>query len=255
MPNPRLTSELNEALPALRDAPQLLAFSTGADSLACLIRMLEWGMKPQLVYFEFLPRLYMVESYLRYVERFFGVVVHRLHSPLFFQFALNGLLQRPGVGMRVYKALRQRFSCPTTRQMNQWLLTAAPDAWIAIGLRVSDGIWRAKKLLDQGVTQPDRHEWYPVADCFRSDIVSIIAESGARLPVDYRLFGRSFESVRHSVADQLKVHCPRTWNQLRDYFPMINLLCAQQALLPVSRDICSRITSFGHLAFDNERCV
>lgn len=237
-----------ETAEIMRDHPQMLAFSCGADSLACLVRMVEWGLKPKLVYFYFVPGLVLVETYLKYIEQTFGVEIMRLPHKLLTQYMANGLLQKPGVGERMYRTTE--LATPSSSDLNEWALsTLEDDARIAVGLRVTDGIFRAQKLRREGPTHGV--EWYPVADCGRLEIRDIIRGASLKLPYDYRLFGRSFESIRASVAPQVRAHCPKTWAQICEWFPMAPLLCHQQPGRRY-RDQENRMATYAALAFDSE---
>ena len=252
----KIRERIERELPALIKRPQVLSFSCGADSVASLIRMREWGMKPKLLYFEFLPGLPMVENYLKYIEDKFGEPVIKFQSILFYQFMINGLLQKPGVRWELWEdAMELGFAVPKQEAANKWIMELFPEHMLSIGIRVSDGIFRAKKLRERGPVEWGKNEWYPVADCYRSDIVRIIESAGVKLPVDYRLFGRSFESVRHWTAGPIRKHCPKTWAVIEEHFPMARLLCAQQALLPDNPDIKSRVKTYAHLAFETEECI
>jgi|GEM_PF-4790126 len=252
----KIHSRLLKELPAIAEKQQVLSFSCGADSVACLIRMRYWGMRPKMFYLEFLPGLPMVENYLKYIEDKFGEPIIRLPGKHFLSFMVNGQLQKPGVGARLFEdAMESGFNVPKSSDINDVVMEAFPDHMMSLGLRVSDGIFRAKKLRERGPVEWEKNEWYPVADCFRSDIVSIIENAGVKLPVDYRLFGRSFEAIRYSVSPYIREHCPKTWAVIEEHFPLARLQCAQAALIPESRDVKSRVTSYKHLAFESEDCT
>jgi len=257
MADHQLTLQVEDAVGKMKQVPQVLAFSCGADSLASLIRMIDWGITPKaLIYYYFIPDLPMIENYLRYIEDKTGICIYRFPSAISMQYYINGLLQFPGVGQCVYEELAKYYEVPKTSEINDYIMESFPsNSYMAIGLRVSDGIFRAKLLREKGPIAVNRNEWYPVADCYRSDIVSMIEKSGFRLPIDYCLFGRSFESIRHWTAPPIKEHCPKTWLKILEYFPMANLLCGQDSLIKKSREIQSRITSYAHLSFKNEEAV
>lgn len=238
-----------ETAAEMQQHPQMLAFSCGADSLASLIRMRAWGLDPKLVYFYFIPDLVLVETYLAYIERIFDTQIMRLPHKLWTQFMANGLLQKPGVGKRMYE--HTDLGTPSSSLLNTWALSTLGDnARIAIGLRVTDGIFRAQKLRKEGPVHGV--EWYPVADCGRLEIRDIIMQAGLKLPYDYRLFGRSFESIRASVAPQIRAHCPETWAQICEWFPMAPLLCHQQPGRRY-RDQENRMATYAALAFESEK--
>lgn len=220
--------------------------------------MHQWGLRPTLIYNYFLPELPMVESYLRYVEDRIGRQVYRFPSKICMEFLVNGLLQLPSVGARVSADCNEAETIiPSTHDLNRYILDCFPkDTYLSVGLRVSDGIFRARRLRQFGAIHPDRKEWYPVADCLQSDIVRIIGAAKWKLPFDYRLFGRSFESIRHWTAGPIRDQCPKTWAYICSIYPMAKLLPAQEELLDTAgRHIKARITSFSHLAFRNEDCT
>lgn len=252
-----IESNIRAHLAELRSKRHVLSFSTGADAIASWLRMREFGIDPELVYFEYVPGIPMIENYLTYFEKIAHKKIHRIHSQLGLDDLLNGCFQHPMIGSRLYKSCKKdHYKVPGSAELNEFVMSAFPDHLLAIGIRCSDGIFRAMKLRKpNGFIDRNKNEWYPVASFDRSDIKAIIAESGIKLPVDYRLFGRSFESLRPRVADKIKQHCPQSWQHLLQYFPTANLIAAQGDLLGMNRDIQSRITSYAHLAFTSEDCT
>ena len=110
-----------ETAAEMQQHPQMLAFSCGADSLASLIRMRAWGLDPKLVYFYFIPDLVLIETYLAYIERIFDTQIMRLPHKLWTQFMANGLLQKPGVGKRMYE--HTDLGTPSSSLLNTWAVS------------------------------------------------------------------------------------------------------------------------------------
>ena len=256
MSDASILQSIHNRLPELQRAQNVLMFSAGADSIASYFRMLELGIKPEgIVYMEYIPGLHMVESYLRYFEDFTGQKITRIYNTLFWEAAINGFYQKPGLGARHFDALSLVFEVPKKKSINDEILECFTNPFLAIGIRVSDGIFRAKKLRNHGAIDDHKREWYPVADMTISEVASTIKKSGIKLPIDYRIHGRSFESIRHSNAEAIRDSCPKTWAQICEFFPMAPLLIHQQHLVKKNSHLQSRRSIFASMAFENEDCI
>ena len=251
--HPELEEQIQTLIPEMRKRQHVLSFSTGADSLACFLRLREWGIEPSaLVYEYYLPEIPMVESYLRYFENRFGVRVFRILGKLGCDDVGNGLFQLPGVGQEMY--LKNGGLAKTTKNdINDGIMSSFDsDAVMDIGLRYSDGMIRWKQLTEHG---PFRgRQFNPCASFTRTETRDLIAKHGVKLPFEYRLIGRSFESIRWNVSAQLRDHAPKTWKYIKEFFPMAKALCAQATLFPPDKDQKNRIHTYGDLAFETEEC-
>lgn len=251
--NSEIEEKIQSLVPELRKRQHVLMFSTGADSIASFLRLREWGITPSaLVYHYYVPDIPMVEAYLRYFEDKFNVRVYRIFGTLGCEAIGNGLFQLPGVGMEMFR--KNGGIARTTKAMlnNAIMSQFSKDAVMDVGLRYSDGMVRWKVLTEKGPLRGQ--EFNPTASFTRTETRDLIADHGVKLPFEYRLIGRSFESIRWSISKTLRQNAPKTWAHLKEWFPMINLLCAQSELLPEDRDQKSRVHTYGDLAFDTEDC-
>lgn len=251
--NNDIEEKIQSLVPELRKRKHILMFSTGADSIASFLRLREWGITPSaLIYHYYVPDIPMVEAYLRYFEDKFNARVYRIFGTLGCEAIGNGLFQLPGVGMEMFR--KNGVIARTTKAMlNNAIMSQFPkDAVMDVGLRYSDGMVRWKVLTEKGPLRGQ--EFNPTASFTRTETRDLIADHGVKLPFEYRLIGRSFESIRWSISKTLRQNAPKTWAHLKEWFPMINLLCAQSYLLPEDRDQKSRVRTYGDLAFDTEDC-
>lgn len=251
--NSDIEQQIQDLLPEMRKRQHVLMFSTGADSIASFLRLREWGIAPAaLVYHYYVPDIPMVEAYLRYFEEKFNVRVYRILGTLGCQAIGNGLFQMPGTGMRMFR--KNGGIARTTKAMlnNAIMSQFRHDAIMDVGLRYSDGMVRWKVLTEQGPMRGQ--EFNPTASFTRTETRDLVADHHIKLPFEYRLTGRSFESIRWSVSKTLRLNAPKTWAYLKEWFPMINLLCAQSELLPEDRDQNNRVHTYGSLAFETEDC-
>jgi len=229
-----LEESIQAAVPRMLERPHLLHMSTGADSLACWLRMREWGMDVTPVYMYYMEGLPYIERYLEYLETFFGCRIYRLPSPLGWDDLGNGLYQVPGVGAKLHAWIDGLgWSAYTTDVYNRVLADVCPDKMHALGLRVSDGINRAAALKKYGAVRDKK--WFPIGSFFISDVVALIKKHNLKLSPDYELFGMSFESPRYWMMPLIKKNLPKTFARIKQQYPLVNLLIGQNEAINVSR--------------------
>lgn len=227
----------------------IISFSTGADSLACYLRLKEWGITPAaLIYMEYIHDLPMVRNYIDYFEDKENIKVYRIASKLYREDLRNGLFQRPGVGQKMFADSTIRNESKSV--LNERIISSFNDPLLVIGLRYTDGIFRYKTLIEKGALRGN--EWNPTASFTEADTAAIIANSGIKLPFEYRFMGRSFESPRATIANDMAKFAPKTWGKVKEVFPMVSLLEAQGKLIKRPHDMHRRIKSYGHLAMETE---
>lgn len=248
----KIDDEILSHVDEMKDRDLVLSFSTGADSLACFLRLREWGITPcAIVYNYYLPGLTMVESYLRWFETTYSVEVARMPSSLGINDLGNGLFQIPKVGAKMHKS----FPIASDRnQVNRSILGCFDrDPHMVIGLRYTDGYFRYKAITEKGSARRSGFaQWNPCASFTLMDTANIIREHSSKLPFEYRFIGRSFESPRATIATQMRDNAPKTWGQIKSVFPMARLLEAQAQLVKPTGDLKTRIANYADLALDGE---
>lgn len=247
-----LEQQIQAQVPQMRDRDVVLSFSTGADSVACYLRMREWGIKPAaLVYWEYLPGLPMVEGYIRWFEAWSGETIHRIPHPLGLSDLRNGLFQRPAADILMWRHSEIKKSDLDKKRLNSEILACFDrNPIMVIGLRYGDGFFRWKHLMESGPLRGN--QWNPTASFTDSETSRIIREHGCRLPYEYGFLGRSFESPRPENCEKMEAHAPITWRAMCEAMPLLPLLLAQRKLLKPLSSVKKRITLFGPMALECE---
>ena len=251
--NEEIEAKLQIELPALREKKHILHFSCGADSIAAHIRMRGWGIEPELVYMYYIDGIPLVENYIQYYEQKMGCRIYRLPSPLFWTDFEGGMFQVPSAGNELWRYVGSLgWGSYTKKTYNAELAANFPDHMQALGMRVTDGINRATKLKKTGPVEAVN--WYPVAPCGFNDIKAIISTAGVKLPLDYELFGMSFESPRYWMMPIIRDNCPQTYRMILDKLPMMRLLCAQDEAIgkPISGGARRRKTMYAGMVMSRE---
>lgn len=186
--------QIQETIPKIKDKLHILHFSTGADSVACYLRLKEWGIDPILIYDCFLPNIPMVDNYIDYFEKKFNVKVYKLPSKLYAQHIDNALYQYPVKSRENFRneitpyELWKWDSNKARKKILQALGLKKEQVVFHKGIRYTDGQFRYLSIKNHGVYHKDGR-FYPIASFKVSDIQDILKEYDCKLPIEYRLWG------------------------------------------------------------------
>lgn len=208
----------------------ILAFSTGKDSIAAWLQMRKYFKRIVPYYCYFVPGLAFVEESLKYYEDFFGCHIYRLPHRGFFRF-MDILLDQPPRRVGVI----EQADLPNEESWNDDIIgdvirkcARLPEgAYIATGVRMADSPFRRVGIKTHGAINHNAKRFYPVFDWKKEDLIREIDESGIKLPVDYRMFGRTFDGLDYRFLEPLRRWYPEDYARLLDWYPFADLEIAR----------------------------
>jgi hypothetical protein len=223
------TSEHIRAQLAAEGRPVLVAFSGGKDAIATELALQDAGVDTTLAHLYFIPgrapghTLGFVEQGLTDLEHALGKPIHRYPHPSFYRW-LNNLVFQPPERCEVIEAA----SLPTPNYQTMWDLIRQDldlpaDTWIADGVRAADSIVRRASFVRHGVMKPTSHKVSPIADWLKAEVMGRIDVAGIRLPVDYDMFGRSFDGMDYRFLKPIHDRYPDDYARILDWFPLAEL--------------------------------
>lgn len=216
------SEELNARMAEELEGECVLAFSCGKDSIAAWIALRNYFERIVPVFRYPVPDLEFIEDALRYYEDAFGTEIVRVpHDGLLRQMEY-GVWQTPG-SMKAIRALGI-----TEVKSDELVALAAEDNdfdsdtfYTAVGVRASDSVQRLTSVMRFGPLNRKRRSWWPIFDWTTARTLESIRAAKLRLPVDYHLFGRSFDGINEEYLRPLKERYPRDYERVRDYFPLV----------------------------------
>jgi len=119
-----------------------------------------------------------------------------------------------------------------------------------LGLRYSDGLRRFQHLSKNGCSYGNK--FYPIASFKVSDIQAILEKYDCLLPIEYRLWGISFESPRAWNIPIIKEHCPVTYKMILDIFPLAGGKGLRDRFNKLNKHFKQRVTQFSRFAMTKE---
>lgn len=204
-----------------------LGFSRGKDSIAAWLKLRE-HFKVVPFFMWAVPGLEFVEESLQYFEDFFETKIHRLPHPSFYR-KLNGLVYQPPNRIPVIRAAR--LPLPEYDDIADYLaddLGFEARPWTATGVRAADSPLRRSAITQYGAINRKRRNFYPVWDMKKAELIDLIRGSGCKLPVDYNLFGRSFDGIDYRFLKPIKDHLPEDYERILEWFPLADLDIARR---------------------------
>ena len=173
-----------------------------------------------------IPKLSFVEDSLRYYEDYFGCHIWRLPHPSLLRWLTNGVFQTPD-RMKVFP---ERYSIDLSTYTNdtppailRQYLNLPDCVYCAVGVRHADSMTRRVAIKTHGAINHNLRTFYPVYDWLKSDLLNAFYDAKIQLPVDYRLFGRTFDGLVYEYLDPLQKFFPEDYKLLLKWFPLAQL--------------------------------
>lgn len=207
----------------------LLSFSAGKDAIASWLVLREAGFAIVPYYLELIPGLEFVDQGLDYFERVFGAPIRRIPSPSLFRMLRNLTFQPPE---RCRDIERMRFPAVQYHDIEAKIRREHKGAPIALGTRAADSPMRRAAVVKHGAYNPKRHTFLPIYDWSTKATYARIADAGIELPVDYEMFGRSFDGIDHRFLAPIRERFPRDYARIIDWFPLADAEFKRRTLWP-----------------------
>jgi hypothetical protein len=207
----------------------LLAFSRGKDSIASWLELRESGLFHEIVPFHLdgVPGMKFIEESLDYFEDWFQTRIIRLPHISFYRMIGNYVFQPPDRLDIIDDLGFDEVTKLTYNDVREWLAEdlgwPEKTTWVANGVRAADSPLRRIHLVRNKGKNFSSKQFYPVFDMLKADVMGIIERHGVKLPVDYELFGRSFDGIDYRFAGPLKKHRPEDFERMRFWFPLVDL--------------------------------
>jgi hypothetical protein len=196
----------------------LLSFSCGKDSLACWVNLRDAGFKVVPFYMQLVPGLAFIERSLRYYEEFFGAHIYRVNHPNFYAAIDVYRHQPPWRKEAIDTMMVPIFKYGDVEEGVKRTAGLKPTAWTAVGTRFADSPLRRARMNKQGFSI-DRRHFFPICEFLKSDVVRCLAKAKVKLPIDYALFGRSFDGIDYRFLRQIKDYFPEDYVKILEWFP------------------------------------
>ena len=183
----------------------LLAFSCGKDSIAAWLAIREHFDEVVPVFFELVPGMAFVQESLAYYESFFGTKILRLPHPTLYKMLRTNLYQTPSrIGLIQSWDLPEDYDYAMAHRLVREAHGLPKNVPCANGVRAADSPMRRVSLMSHGPVSYITKQWSPVWQFNKADVLGILDQHACKLPVDYRVWGRTFDGLDFRFLKPLK---------------------------------------------------
>jgi len=208
----------------------LLSFSRGKDSLTAWIILREAGFRIVPFHCEIVPGLQFVEDSLQYYEDFFQTHIYRTIHPNCYYWLQTLAFQPPYRIQTVDQLDLPRFTYEDVQRGVARTVSLLQDTWTATGVRIVDSLNRRLVVQKYGPVDRKRRKFLPIYDMQKHEMIGILRKVGVKLPIDYQLFGRSFDGLDYRYLLPIKERLPGDYARILSWFPLAHLEFARAAI-------------------------
>lgn len=201
----------------------LLAFSCGKDSIGLWLEMRKHFPNIVPYYMYLVPDLEFIEKSLIYYEAFFGCKIVRLPHPSLYRMLRNFVFQPPEHCSVIEAARLPKLEYFDIQQALRDSLGLGAQCYAASGVRAVDSPQRMMSLRKRGAINDTKRQFFGIWDWNKARLVDEITAAGVRLPVDYKLFGRSFDGLDYRFLKPIRDAFPRDFGRILEYFPLADI--------------------------------
>lgn len=220
----KTSAELCEKMSAECDTA-ILAFSTGKDSIAAWLQIRKYFKRVVPYYCYVVPGLSFVDKSLAYYEDFFGTHIYQMPHRSMYRF-LRGMIFQPPERVTRLEAMQIPGDEYDDAMIGQIIRQTAglPDAaYVATGVRAADSPMRRLAMSTHGAVNHNAKRFYPVYDWCKSDLLKAFEDSGVKLPVDYKMFGRTFDGLDYRFLEPIRKYYPEDYQKILEWYPLADL--------------------------------
>jgi hypothetical protein len=202
----------------------LLSFSRGKDAIAAWLALRDRFEAVIPFFLDAIPGLEFIEESLAYYERFFGTRILRIVHPSTFRKLNEMIYQPPERGWIIDQA---DVPTPTYNSIREDIVThykLQSDMLYATGVRSADSMTRRGAIGKYGAITWNQHKYHPIHDWSKQRLIDEFRRSGVKLPIDYKLCGRTIDGLQLSFLLPIKKHFPRDYQRILELFPLAELV-------------------------------
>lgn len=201
----------------------ILSFSRGKDSIAAWIKLKEYGLKVIPVHMYTVPGISFVDESLRYYEKAFKTKIYDMPHPAFYRQLRNFIFQAPQ-NLRIIEEWNpQSFEYDDLFALVKYAAGVPQETFTAVGVTQNDSLTRRATISKYGPLNESRRQFYPIYDWSKRNIVDAITEAKVQLPIDYRMFGRSWDGLDYRFIVKIKKYFPDDYAKIVEVFPLVEI--------------------------------
>ena len=203
----------------------IIAFSCGKDSIGAWLQMRKYFKRIVPYYCYLAPGISFVEESLKYYEDFFGTHIYRLPHRSVYRCLRHMVFQSPPHVTKIegLELPGSEYDDGAIGDIIREIGGLPEGAYVGTGVRMADSPMRRVGIKTHGAINHNQKRFYPVYDWKKADLLREMDAAGVKLPVDYKLFGRTFDGIDYRFLKPIKDHYPEDYEKIIAWYPLAEL--------------------------------
>lgn len=202
----------------------LLGFSRGKDSIAAWIKLRDSKLFKNIypIHLYLVPHMRFVDDSIKYFEDVFQTHIFQLPHPSFYRLMANNIFQTPD---RLW-ANADFFERMTLdyKEQNEFFkedVGIPANTLMANGVRAMDTPLRRMGIHRHGPFGEDNVKI--IWNYSTRDVMNVLRDNKIKLPVDYEMFGRSFDGIGIQYTYPIRERFPDDFKLILKWYPFLKL--------------------------------
>lgn len=219
------SEQLCERIAEKSNGVAICSFSMGKDSIASYIQMKKYFDRIIPVFYYIVPDLSFQKKSLEYYQNevFKDERIIVMPSPATYRQLAYFMYQHPGAIDALHDADIYIPHYDEIFAAVKLDLSLPDETYTGVGVRMNDSLNRRFSIKRFGAENEKRRQFYPVFDWDNKKLIAEIRSSGIKLPIDYRIWGRSFDGFHYKFLKPLKDHFPEDFEKVKAMYPFVEL--------------------------------
>lgn len=201
----------------------IISFSMGKDSLAAYLQAKKYFSEIHFVFYYMVPDLSFQNESLAYYENVFQQKIYRYPAVHLYHQLVSCMYQPPERidtlnDLDIYVPDYDEIFAAAKHDIG-----IPQETYTATGVRAADSLTRRLTINKHGAENKRRRQFCPVFDWKIADIEKEIEASGIKLPVDYKIWGRTFDGLQISFMEDLRRLYPEDYQRCLEWFPLAEI--------------------------------
>ncbi|WP_433863175.1 hypothetical protein [Sphingobacterium thalpophilum] len=218
------SEQLCERIAEIANGIAIVSFSMGKDSIAAYIQMKKYFDRIYPVFYYMVPDLEFQNKSLEYYENeVFKERILRFPSPALYRQLAYFMYQHPNAVDFIHEKDIYIPHYDEVFAAAKMDLDLDIGTYTGVGVRMNDSLNRRFSIKKYGAVNEKRSQFYPVFDWSNDKLITEIRASGIKLPIDYRIWGRTFDGFHYKFLKPLKDHFPNDYEKCKTLYPFLDL--------------------------------
>jgi 3'-phosphoadenosine 5'-phosphosulfate sulfotransferase (PAPS reductase)/FAD synthetase len=216
------STELNKKIREITGDTVILMFSCGKDAICSYYELKKYFKNVITVYQYLHPDLSFINEQIKYFEEKFNQKIYKIPHVSVYRMINDHVFQPPETSDII-----DAVALPNHKYEHyyEWIREDfnVPNVFVATGVRVADSPLRRMSIKIHSPINKKKKSFFPIFDWTNDDIRKCLKENKIKLPIDYEMFGKSFDGLCYRYIKPIKEKFPEDYNKLKNLYPLIDL--------------------------------